>query len=81
MQSSPVTPRNPPQPAPEPILGEPSIHHHSPDYLASPEAAVARVEELTHEGQRVCDERDALRQEVEEKDQMLHSAESQHLDL
>jgi hypothetical protein len=37
--------------------------------------------ELTREGQAVCDERDALRQEVVEKEKMLHSAESQHLDL
>jgi hypothetical protein len=37
--------------------------------------------ELTRAGQAVCDERDALRQAVEQKEKMLHSAESQHLDL
>jgi hypothetical protein len=37
--------------------------------------------ELTREGQAVCDENVALRQVVEEKDKMLHSAESQHLDF
>jgi hypothetical protein len=37
--------------------------------------------ELTREGQAVCDENVALRQVVEEKEKMLHSAESQHLDL
>jgi hypothetical protein len=36
--------------------------------------------ELTRAGQAVCEERDALRQVVEQKDKMLHSAESQHLD-
>jgi hypothetical protein len=83
-EASPVTPRNPPQhpsaPAAEHLPTQ-EAHHPAHEYLQSPEAAGARVMELTRAGQAVCDERDALRQAVEQKEKMLHSAESQHLDL
>ncbi len=51
--TSPITPRNPPQNAPDPT--EDQIHNHThyhPDhtYLQSPEAAGARVRELTRKG-------------------------------
>ena len=83
-EASPVTPRNHPQHSPNPAIEHPpndQTHHPDHSYLQSPEAAGARVMELTREGQAVCDENVVLRQVVEEKEKMLHSAESQHLDL
>jgi hypothetical protein len=82
-EASPVTPRNTPQHPPAPAaehLPHLEAHHPAHEHLQSPEAAGARMMELTRAGQAVCEERDALRQVVEQKDKMLHSAESQHLD-
>jgi hypothetical protein len=77
-------PRNHPQHSPNPAIEHPpndQTHHPDHSYLQSPEAAGARVMELTREGQAVCDENVALLQVVEEKEKMLHSSESQHLDF